>query len=406
MSETPKIRVLFLAVSYAPVRLPSDKQFLNDLIESLPDSIEPAVWTLTEIPPGYQIAQIGHRQVPVTSACRIGHKPLFYDDNRPLPHPRHTQVRQLLEVYSSIAIEAFRSLRQAVEQHKPHVIHLADHMGPVLPLLRRLFPDVRITCAKPSVRVPEARGWYGYQNLLRASYGQADAIIAYSESCRQILVKAGIESQKITTIPWGIKIPTQVDLAKAKSIRRRYSCPAGSLLIVGIPRRSAELLQESTGIAKRVAENAPVCFVFAIRPTLYRPEYANLSGKRVKVVSGPRDFYDLLSAADAAFAPQEAQVMTALPPLVWLEAMARHTPVATVVGPGVEETVVDGQTGILYQDSREAADALRRLMDKELLVALQNSAKRLVLEKYDVERIAESYAELWRGIGASRRTGK
>jgi glycosyltransferase involved in cell wall biosynthesis len=401
----PKIRVLFLAVSYAPVRLPSDKQFLNDLIENLPDSIEAAVWTLTEIPPGYQVAQIGHKQVPVTSVCRIGHKPLFYDDNRPLPHPRHALARQLLEVYCSTVIETLGSLRRAVERHKPHVIHLADHLGPVVPLLRRLFPEIRITYAKPSARVPEATGWYAYKNLLRASYGQADAVVAFSESCRRILVKAGIESQRITTIPWGIKIPTQLDLAKADLIRRHYNCPPDSLLIVGIPRglrNSIEVLHKSVEMAKRFSENTPSCFIFAIRPTLYRPEYANLSNERVKVVSGPPDFYAVLSAADAAFAPQQAEGLTALPPLVWLEAMGRRTPVVVASGPGIDETVVDGQTGILYQDSREAADALRRLMDKELLAALQNGAQRLVLEKYDVERIAESYAELWRGILAGR----
>lgn len=396
MTGTPKIRVLFLAVSYAPARLPSDKQFLNDLIESLPDSIEPAVWTLTEIPPGYQIAQIGHRQVPVTSVCRIGHKPLFYDDRTPLIHPRHTQVRQLFEVSSSIAIEAFRSLRQAVERHKPQVVHSVDHIGPVLPLLRRLFPNVQITCAKPSARVPEAKGWYAYQKLLRASYGQADAIVAYSESCRRILVKAGIESQKTTTIPWGIKIPTQVDLAKAESIRRRYSCPAGSLLIVGIPRRSAELLQESTRIAKRVVESAPVCFVFAIRPTLYRPEYANLSGKRVKVVSGPPDFYDLLSAADVAFAPQEAQITTAVPQLVWLEAMARRAPIVVRANPGVQETIKHGETGILVETSQEAEVALEKLnADRAFLHSLQVRAQNWVISRHNVLDIANQYSSLW-----------
>lgn len=401
------LRVLIVAISYFPMRIPSDKQFVNDLLKHLPDSIEPAVWTLNEADPSSRIVRIGNRNIPVRSICRLWHRPLSSGEDGLVPHPNHSQVWNLTEISLSLGFAAFGSLRKAIRDHKAQILHFADHIGPVLQLIRALFPDIAITCAKPTAWVPSAKYWLLYERLLQSSLGSADAIIAYSQSCKSSLVHAGIDNRKLHMIPWGIERPCPTSQEKINLIRQRYGCSPDDLLVVGEDRGLlTEYRYRIIRDAKVLAEQEPMRFVFPIRPTRFQEEHTKLSDERVTVIKSPPDFYDLLAAADALFCPEGSQLATCLPPLMWLEAMVRRTPVVTTFGPGVEETLVDGQTGILYQDSREAADALRRLMDKELLAALQNGAQRFVLEKYDVERIAESYAELWTGIWASRRTRK
>ena len=158
MNSTAQLRVLFITVSYALGALPSDKRFLRDLIEYLPASIIPAIWTLSEIPPKYEVTQIGDKLVPVNSQCRLGHQPLTSQGDTLIPHPYHSQLRQVLELMVSTLYESSHSLKESVRLHKPDVIHFYDNVGPVIGILRKQFPEVVVTCGKASTREIGSKG--------------------------------------------------------------------------------------------------------------------------------------------------------------------------------------------------------------------------------------------------------
>lgn len=398
-----KLRVLIVVISYLPIRIPSDKQFISDLIKHLPDDIEPVVWTLNEAEPSTRIARIGSKDVPVTSTCRLWHKPLCSGEDGLVPHPDHNGIRNLTEISLSLGVAAFGPLGKVIRIYKPQITHFTDHVGPALRLIKRLFPHIAITCAKPTARIPSSKHHFLYQKLLRFSLDAADAIVTYNRGCKSVLSHAGISERKLHVIPWGVDYPSPLNQEKIHLIRQRYGCSPDELLLVGSVRGSRRnYLCESVNVAKMVAQHTSIRFVFAVKPTRFREKDLQLSSKKVWVVKGPSDFYDLLASADAIFCARDSLNSFILPPLVWLEAMIRGTPVITMFDPGVEEIIKNGRTGMLYRNLNEVPDVLRKLLHRELLASLQNGAQQLVLEKYDIKQSAERYGTLWRSISIKR----
>ncbi len=401
MLEQSEFRILFVAISYAPVVLPSDKQFLNDLIAALPEIFVPSVWTLTEAPPGYEVAQIGKKSVPVMSRCRLGHQPISEHGETLKPHPSHNQVRQKSEIALSTIWESRRSLQKIIRMEQPQIIHFDCDIGPILGILKNYFPTVLFTCSKPSVRISNSTKWAYYRRMLSYTYRSADKVIAYTDGCQKTLRLAGVPESKVMTIPWGIKKPTPLSPARATDIRQRYGCNHNDLLVVVLPRGGTRFTMDMIQIIKSWDNTIPAKFVFAIRPTRYSPDYDDLSDGNIIVENGPSDFYELLAAADVAFAPQGKQIMTTLPPLAWLEAMVRGLPLITMVNPGVEELVIDGHTGFLYNQPTETEEFLRRLGDEKFRARLSHNAQKLVATYYNIDGIATRYVGMWQALLSS-----
>ena len=126
-------------------------------------------------------------------------------------------------------------------------------------------------------------------------------------------------------MPWGVQqhnIPSPIELQR---IRRRYNCNEDDMLIVVTPRGAEHSILRMIEFAKSVSQETTTKYVFAIRPTRYSESYAGRGNSQVIIENGPTDFYDLLTAADVVWAPVDGLMMTALPPLTWIEAMIRGT---------------------------------------------------------------------------------
>lgn len=397
-SKTSKIRVLFVAVGYGPPPVPSDMQFLNDLISVLPKNIEVVVWTVSEIPPTNENVFVGNRKIPLISVNRLAHKPLSNNINSLLPHPRHSAIRNMLEVSISVLWELFSSLKDVVVTHNIDIIHFVDNVGPILPIIRRILPSVHIYYNKPSSRITNSKGWLWYKKLIEVSYKQSDIIIAYSETCKKNLISAGLNDNQIKVIPWGVKSPQSLSSERIKAIRLKYGCTdENTLLIVGIPRCTDNELLEIVKFAKEVSTYQPTRFVFAIRPTLYKDSYQNLASEQVKVLSGPDNFYELLAAADLAFAHQSSNIVsTTLPPLAWVEAMIRGTPIIAKRTVGAEETVIKDLTGLLYDELYEIDDWLYEILsNRQKLIKMKHETFLFVNKKYNIINIAKQYLDIW-----------
>jgi len=66
----------------------------------------------------------------------------------------------------------------------------------------------------------------------------------------------------------------------------------------------------------------------------------------------------------------------------------------------VEEIIIDGQTGYIIKDVDDAVEVLRQIMaDDRLLGYLSHNARQLVRERYNIERSAREFLELWQEKG-------
>lgn len=117
---------------------------------------------------------------------------------------------------------------------------------------------------------------------------------------------------------------------------------------------------------------------------------------RVRVLPPVDDAAGLYAAADAFVLPSVSEGLSNS----LLEAMASGLPViASAVG-GTAETLVDGDTGLLFarDDERAAAACVRRLLDEpELAARLGAAARRVCVERYALSRVAARLEELYRG---------
>lgn len=89
-------------------------------------------------------------------------------------------------------------------------------------------------------------------------------------------------------------------------------------------------------------------------------------------------------------------------PKVLIEAMACGLPVIGARSPGIEELIVNGETGRLCgTDPESIQDALEELLSDEALCArLGNNARKYVLERFALHTIAEAEASLLREVAA------
>jgi colanic acid/amylovoran biosynthesis glycosyltransferase len=112
---------------------------------------------------------------------------------------------------------------------------------------------------------------------------------------------------------------------------------------------------------------------------------------------GQDDIRPFYAAADAFVLPSFAEGV----PVVLMEAMAAGVPVvATAVG-GTSELVLPEQTGLLIPPGSVSAltDALRRILtDGELRERLATGGRAKVLDEFDLPRIGEQVAELFRQL--------
>ena len=403
------MKVLFISVGYMPKRLTSDKQFLRDIISGLPAGVTCAVWTINDWPRMCVVEEAPGRRIPVYGGCRLFHSPR-YDRQSVLRgeyaykfHEPHSGARQHAEVLTTF-YASLGHLKQVIRRENPDVIHLTDNWGAVGPALRAIAGNRPITFTKYSVAVPANHKRF-YGAFVRASALGFDKVLCFTDACREQLEAHVAGPERLATVRWGINVPpaSSHDPSTSAAIRQRYGCADGELLVVvstqagkgrdGITSSAVGTLRELTPVAAEV----PMRIVMACKPDHWSPAYSSLRNDRIIVEKGPSDFSDLLWAADVMFSPTFArfQKRTTTPPLTWLEAMARLTPVITTPGHGVDETIIDGENGVLYDDQAELKDKILRLTDADYLRKMAQAARETVIHQHSVDTLAAQYVRIW-----------
>jgi glycosyltransferase involved in cell wall biosynthesis len=118
-------------------------------------------------------------------------------------------------------------------------------------------------------------------------------------------------------------------------------------------------------------------------------------GTRVRFLGARGDLPALMNAADGLALSSVVEGL----PMVLLEAAASGLPCVAASAGGVEEVVVDGETGYLVPsgDPEALAASMARLMEMppESRAALGRSARKRALERYDIRRVVEQWEALY-----------
>ena len=237
--------------------------------------------------------------------------------------------------------------------------------------------------------------------LIHAPLRWADRLIAISHHEREMLIAMGLSAGRIATIPlW-------IDVAHAATLPQEpadLGLPRPILLYVGQLkyRKGFDLLAHAMPIVRERYPTASFVYVgHSPRQQAALEEIASANGTAGALHllgrPDPAELQRLYRAADALVFPSRYEGF-GLPPL---EAMAASCPTITTDVPVVNESVTDGENGLLAPPNDPAglaAAILRLLDDPALRDRLIAGGHRVLNERFNgdllVERVLDVYREV------------
>ena len=237
------------------------------------------------------------------------------------------------------------------------------------------------------VRHPE---WFtshgaGFFDRFLAQVVASDAsVIVPSAITADDCVRAGIDGERISVIPWGVSAPV-VDAADGAAVRARHGLPESFVLFVGTlePRKNLRALADAM-------------------TSLDRPEPL--------VVIGPTGWGDItvpgarllgeVSSAEVAALMAEATVL-AYPShfegfgLPVLEAMVQGTPVVVTAGTVPADIAASGGLAVDTRNVAELAGAIEALLDDDDLRAQLGAAGRGRAAEFDWATTAAATVDVY-----------
>jgi len=397
------VRVLLVGFGYFPYPLNADKNFFYFLVPHLCRELDSLVFlSVNEQKERVAFQRNGDKPVPVYNLPRPLHlrkrQPAQRKPNGQLEsyYHSHGALQDALEKFLSI-LAAVPTIRSIVRAHGIQLIHFMDNCGPAMPIVARWLSATPVFCSAPCYD-PKAKFYDAY---LRSSFSGLAGIITYTEAFKVKLGEIGVKPRSIRTIPWGSAVPARTLSSTDKiAIRRKFGVGESSTLLLwsGFIQQIRERdFYRSIAIAREATvQRKDVEFLFVFKPEDYRAEYANRAAPRVQVRTKVESFLDLLETADLFFSPVGATQSTITPPLTWIEAMLRGTPVLTTAIGGVNEVVSDGVTGFVCDSYDRVLDRIKSIPSGTDLQAVSNRACDLARARFDISKVASRLIGAWK----------
>lgn len=234
---------------------------------------------------------------------------------------------------------------------------------------------------------------------------EMDLVIAPSAGLQRVLVGLGVQSP-IVVLPNGIDLEPFRHPGVPRSPEALGLAPGGVILVyvgrLGPEKNLTFLVRAFAGVACAYPE-ARLLLVGEGPERENLEDQVSRSGLRGRVgFTGLVDYADLpayLAMADGFVTASVTEVH----PLSVIEAMASGLPVLGIASPGIEDTIVDGQTGYLSPDDLPAftAKMTRLVAERESRVVMAGRARQAA-EEYAIERTSARQVEYYHKLVLER----
>ena len=239
--------------------------------------------------------------------------------------------------------------------------------------------------------------------VLRVVAPRVDRVVAVTERQIPQLLARRYRRDRIRVIPNGVDAERLRPTAPRPQLRERLGIREGDFvaLLLSVLRPEKRAGRFVAAVARAHADDARVRGLVAGNgPELARvTQLAAQSDGAVGVLGHRADVGDLLAAADAVCLTSDAEAA----PMSALEAMAAARPVVSTRVGGVDELVVDGETGILVPpgDERGLAAALVALArEPERGRELGRRGRERQQARFRSDAMADAYASTLSELGA------
>jgi glycosyltransferase involved in cell wall biosynthesis len=245
-----------------------------------------------------------------------------------------------------------------------------------------------------------------YMILDRLSERFVDKFIVVSDTLIKRLIKAHkAASEKIIKIYNGVELEEyDYDIDIGLAVRKEFNLESNVLLVGAIGRLAwVKGLNYFIQAIKRIEDSSPEigdkirCLIVGegnLRKKLEDLAKSLHIEKKIIFTGFRKDIKEILSALDifVLSSVYEGQ------PIILLEAMAMAKPIVATDIPGIEETVIDGVSGMLVQPKDHLALAqaiIAFLKDKEKAQKMGLEARRIAEEKFHIEDKIRQHEQLY-----------
>jgi glycosyltransferase involved in cell wall biosynthesis len=302
-----------------------------------------------------------------------------------------------------VDLRVVRSLRGVVRDWPVDVIHA--HGGEPLKyatLARypRHTPILYRRIAEAAKEIRTGMRLQAYRRLMRS----ADSIVAVAEAIRaETITTFGLDADDVVTIPRGVDPSRLVPGAGRESTRAQLGIDPGDPVVLSLGALSWEKdplahLEASALLSRRLPR---VRHLFAgdgpLREVMLSNIRTNGRSDGVTLLGTRADVADLMSAADVLLLASRTEGM----PGVVIEAGLAGIPVVAFGVAGVNEVLVDGETGFIVTpgDTLGLAEGMAVILeDEDRRREMGCAARAHCLARFDIATIAPRYLALYREI--------
>ncbi len=318
----------------------------------------------------------------------------------------------------SMALPAHPGLARTMDTFDPEIIHthhpfllgttaLREAAAREIPIIFTCHSRYEFLTSYVPLEIPQMRSYAvklttGFANL-------CDAVIAPSESIRDILLERGVKAP-LAVIPTGLDLD-QFATGDGRSVRRRMGIPDDAFVIGHVGRLGLEknLGFLSEAVARALADTPTAHFLVVgsgearaamepiLAPVADRAHFAGtLCGEVLRDAYHAMDVFVFASTVET-----QGVVLT--------EALAAGRPVVALDAPGAREVVDDGQNGrlLVEENADEFADAIewvRAELDRRGEQLARQARKSA--EPFATDKCAEAVLDLYRqtrpsGLGST-----
>lgn len=286
-----------------------------------------------------------------------------------------------------------------IKRIQPDVVHTNTLVVWPAAIASRLLGVPHIWHVHEIVRQPRILGWV----LAHLALIFSNRVIAVSDAVKRQLVEySPTLEDKIRIIHNGINATYFHPMNDSKSFRTEIGIPEGNIL-VGMIGRVNRIKGQSFFLdaIKQIQDQSNLNFaivggVFPGEEALFeslKEKILNLNIKNTHLIGFTPDVQTIHAAFDIFVLPS---VKPDSFPTVVLEAMATGRPVIATRCGGVEEMLVDGETGVLvnWTDPSELASAIMKLAtDSGLRLRMGERGRQRLLDRFSIDRFKADIIE-------------
>lgn len=310
-----------------------------------------------------------------------------------LKHLSPRELPQLLSYLCSAYLHAIGESADVVHAH------FAIPMGFLAALSPRNTPLV-ITCHGSDCTLPLAKP--AYMGFVRYALRKAYKVVAVSKFIRDLTLRLGAPEERVEIIYFGID-PEKFKPASDKgALREELGIPAGHLVVGTLGRLVPEKrVEDLIRAAARVNRRMDAFFVVG-GDGPHRPFLEELAEKlnveNIRFMGEIRDAARFHQLCDIFVLTSVREGLS----VALQEAMATGCVPVAVNGYGCPELVKDGENGYLFEplDIEELAEKVLKAADS---LELGRRARATILERFDMNKNARRYVELYEELAARRR---